>query len=93
MDEMITNTYRRKIDCRHRISIPAEIMHDLNIRDGDTCEFTYDANGIHLKKIVKCCMSCGSAKVEHEAMGLHLCDTCMKTIVSAYGESYTDGTF
>lgn len=71
----------RKIDCRHRISIPTIIMKELRLEDGEAVKITYDMNGIHISKTHDQCLVC-SGKSDYNIMGVKLCASCLAKIVA-----------
>lgn len=84
-------TFIRRIDNRHRVSIPAEIMHDLVLHNGDFIQFTYNAEGIKISKVVESCSCCGSphtiefkSSKEGSTSTIRFCDRCYSMIKGEY---------
>lgn len=63
----------RKIDCRHKVSLPAYMLEELGMSDGDLVVITNDADGIHITKKKNKCVVCG---VTHDGT-LALCAKCL----------------
>ena len=70
----------RKIDSRHRISIPTMIMKELRLEDGESVKITYDMNGIHISKTHDQCLVC-SGKSDYNIMGVKLCYSCLSELI------------
>lgn len=72
----------RKIDDTGRLIIPAELRHQLNIKNGDAVVFCADDEGITIRKPETACVICGTVKHTIEFKGKHICADCVTQITS-----------
>ena len=72
----------RKIDNTGRLIIPAELRHQLNIKNGDAVMFCADDDGITIRKPEKACTICGADKNTVEFKGKYICADCVTQISS-----------